>query len=380
MAPEQCAGRTSDIGPATDIWALGIILYECLTGNRPFLAGTSEEIRKRVLLCNPLTPREINSAIDPALETIVLKCLKRWPEDRYRSALDLARDLDAWQRAEPLSIRPESALAWSWRAVRRHKWRAAATMLLCLTAAAIAGFWFFNPARRFGPLLTALEQNRVVELMGDTGPPSHYHWFERSQGAVTGGAKSGPAQTFRLRSLEQGMMDLLPVMPLPGYRIQAEVAQLHGAGPECAAGIFIAGTRHPLQELMLVFAVSERNADSVGASQGALASLSLYKFQGHDTISHSSYPIASRALNSVRGTWHRLKLELVGQSLHAYCDDNLVADCSSSAIDAHWKAAVSSLQTPSHQQSPDFRASFGLFAAHGEAAYRRVKVEAIDSK
>src|SRR5262249_38913541 len=73
MAPEQCTARTDDIGAATDIWALGIILYECLTGNRPFLAGTSEEIRKKVVLCNPLTPREINSAIDPALESIVLK-------------------------------------------------------------------------------------------------------------------------------------------------------------------------------------------------------------------------------------------------------------------------------------------------------------------
>jgi hypothetical protein len=216
--------------------------------------------------------------------------------------------------------------------------------------------------------------------VGDTGPPAQYRWFERSQGAVTGGVEPGSAQAFRLQSLEQGMMDLLPTIPLPGYRIDAEVAQLGGKDPDSAAGIFIAGTRHPQQELMLVLAVRNRSADSAGPSHGALASLSLYKFQGHDMISHSSYPIASRVLNSVQGTWHRLKLEFSGQSLRAYCDNDLVADCSCSAIDAHWKAAVSSLQTPSHQQSPDFRASFGLFAARGEAAYRRVRVEAIDSK
>jgi hypothetical protein len=380
MAPEQCAGQTSHIGPATDIWAVGIILYECLTGNRPFLAGTSEEIRKIVLACNPLTPREINSAIDPALEAIVLKCLQRRPEDRYRSALELACDLDAWQGALPLSIRPASALSRSWRAVKRHKWRATGTLLVSLAAAVSAAFWFFDPARRFGPLLAALEKNHVVELVGDTGPPRHYHWFERSQGAVTAGAEPGSGQAFRLQSLEHGMLDLLPMLPVSSYRIQAEVAQLRGADPESAAGIFIAGTRHPQQELMLVFAVRDRNADSAGPSQGAFASLSLYKFQGHDTISHSSYPIASRPMQSVQGTWHRLKLELVGQSLRAYCDDNLFVDSSCSAIDAHWKAAVSSLQTPPHQQAPDFRASFGLFAARSEAAYRRVRVEAIDSK
>jgi serine/threonine protein kinase len=380
MAPEQCTGRSGDVGPATDIWALGIILYECLTGNRPFLAGTSEEIRKKVLVGNPLSPREINPAIDPALETIVLKCLKRRPEDRYRSALDLARDLDAWQRAEPLSIRPESALSRSWRGIKRHKWWASATLLACLAVAASATFWFLSPARRFRPLLAALERDHAVQLMGDAGPPLHYRWFERSQGAVTGGAEAGSGQPFRLQSLEQGMMDLLPVIPLPAYRIEAEVVQLSGADPESAAGIFMAGTRDPHQELMLVFSVRDRSAFSAGHSPGALASLSLYKFQGHDTISHSSYPIASRGLDSVQGTWHRLKLELSGQSLRAYCDGNVVADSPCSAIDAHWKAAVSSLRTPPHQQSPDFRASFGLFASHGEVAYRRVKVEAIDSK
>jgi hypothetical protein len=377
MAPEQCAGRAADIGPATDIWALGIILYECLTGNRPFLAGTSEEIRKKVLVCNPLMPREINRTIDPALETIVLKCLKRRPQDRYQTALHLARDLDAWQRAEPLSIRPAWALSRSWRTVKRHQWRIAATLAVCLLAAAGAALWYFNPARQFAPLLAPLEQDHVIQLVGDTGPPRQYRWFERSQGAVTGGAEPGSAQTFRLHSLEQGMMDLLPVLPVSSYRIQAEVAESHGMDPESAAGIFIAGTRHPHQELMLVFAVRDRNDE---ASRPALASLSLYKFQGRDAVSHSSYAIASRVLNSVQGTWHRLKLEFSGQSLRAYCDDSLVADCSCSAIDAHWKAAVSSMQTPPHQQSPDFHASFGLFASGCEGAYRRVKVEATDGR
>src|SRR5262249_48708942 len=160
-----------------------------------------------------------------------------------------------------------SALSRSWRAIKRYKWRASAALLVGLAVAASVSFWILSPARRFRPLLAALERDHIVELVGDSGPPRHYHWFERSQGAVTGGAGEGAGQPFRLQSLEQCMMDLLPVLPIEGYRIQAEVAQLRGPDPELrgpdpesGAGIFIAGTRDPRQEMMLVFAVRDRAA------------------------------------------------------------------------------------------------------------------------
>jgi hypothetical protein len=102
MAPEQASGQGRAIGPAVDVYALGAILYECLTGRPPFVAGTVVET---ILLCLeqvPERPRRFNPSVDRTLEAVCLKCLEKTPEDRYPSAGALAEELAAYRRGEPV--------------------------------------------------------------------------------------------------------------------------------------------------------------------------------------------------------------------------------------------------------------------------------------
>jgi serine/threonine-protein kinase len=116
MAPEQAAGHTAEIGPAADIYSLGAILYELLTGQPPFAADNPLDVLLDVLSGDPLLPRRINPKIPRPLELICLKCLSKSPGDRYSSAAALADDLDRFARGEPPLVRPPSSMQrfWSW--------------------------------------------------------------------------------------------------------------------------------------------------------------------------------------------------------------------------------------------------------------------------
>ncbi len=116
MAPEQAAGRAEEIGPAADIYSLGAILYELLTGQPPFVADNPLDVLLDVLSGDPLLPRRINPKIPRPLELICLKCLRKSPGDRYLSAAALADELDRFARGEPPLVRPPSIgqRFWSW--------------------------------------------------------------------------------------------------------------------------------------------------------------------------------------------------------------------------------------------------------------------------
>ncbi|MCY2966002.1 MAG: serine/threonine-protein kinase, partial [Planctomycetota bacterium] len=105
MSPEQASGRRTQVGPASDIYSLGAVLYQCLTGRPPFQAASAVDLLLMVLEHDPVPPRVLNSSADSDLEMIAMKCLQKPPELRYRSATELADDLDAWLSNEPISAR-----------------------------------------------------------------------------------------------------------------------------------------------------------------------------------------------------------------------------------------------------------------------------------
>lgn len=120
MAPEQAAGRKSEVGPAADIYSLGAILYELLTGRPPFREENPAETLWQVLTREPTPPRGLNPQIPRGLELICMKCLAKSPSDRYRSAGDLAEDLEHFVRGEALQVRPPHLGQRLWNWVRRQ--------------------------------------------------------------------------------------------------------------------------------------------------------------------------------------------------------------------------------------------------------------------
>jgi serine/threonine protein kinase len=146
MPPEQASGVFANIGPPADVYSLGAILYEALTGRPPFQAADPMQTLFMVLSMDPVSPRTLQPKLPRDLETICLKCLEKSPKNRYASAAALAEDLRRYQAGQPIVARPaslaERALKWA----RREPWQAVVCgFVLAGVLALIGGFlWVAN--------------------------------------------------------------------------------------------------------------------------------------------------------------------------------------------------------------------------------------------
>jgi serine/threonine protein kinase len=120
MAPEQASGRSKEIGPAADIYALGAMLYELLTGRPPFKAASALDTILQVVRDEPVSVRQLQPNVPKDIETICHKCLHKEPRKRYASAGALAEDLSRFVAGEPVVARPVRTLERSWLWCRRH--------------------------------------------------------------------------------------------------------------------------------------------------------------------------------------------------------------------------------------------------------------------
>lgn len=156
MPPEQAAGHLDQVGPHSDVYALGAILYELLTGRPPFRAETAMATMRQVMESDPVAPRKLNPAVPPDLETICLKCLEKNPTRRYHSARALAQELGRFLNREPIQARPVSGIrrAESW--LRWHPWTLLAAASLVAMVLTGMLYWQFERLRFLEnrPLLT----------------------------------------------------------------------------------------------------------------------------------------------------------------------------------------------------------------------------------
>ena len=160
MAPEQAEGRREEVGARADIYALGVLLYEVLTGRTPFRGSAAPEILRRVVFDEPPPVRRFRPEVPRDLEAICLKCLEKLPARRYETAEALAEDLDRFLAGKPTAARPvgggRRALKW----VRRRPALAALATLCTLAAVAlVAGTWWH--VVRLRRALTETDASRV---------------------------------------------------------------------------------------------------------------------------------------------------------------------------------------------------------------------------
>src|SRR6266567_4419999 len=137
MAPEQAAGETTKVSSATDVYGLGAVFYQLLTGHPPFAGGTTYETIRLLLNTEPRKPRALNRKIDRELSTICLKCLEKDPKRRYSSALALTEDLEHWLKHEPILARHTGILTRGPKWVRRNPTSALLAASLLAFAAAV---------------------------------------------------------------------------------------------------------------------------------------------------------------------------------------------------------------------------------------------------
>ncbi len=172
MPPEQAAGRNGDIGPASDVYSLGAMLYELLTGRPPFRGATALATLREVMEAEPVAPRRLKADIPPDLETICLKCLEKSQSARYPTARALAEELDRFLKGEPIQARPASAVrkVVSW--TRRQPGILAALAALVIVALAFSVFYLFEE----NAFLRALQVNPSLVRVRGPRYPSMRNW------------------------------------------------------------------------------------------------------------------------------------------------------------------------------------------------------------
>lgn len=156
MSPEQASGQGDRIGEASDVWALGALLYELLTGRGPFAGKPLHETIRAILEDEPIAPQRLDPRIPGALAAISLKALRKRPEDRYATALAFAEDLERFASGHPVAARPPGPLPVLAAALRRRaRGLGLALLAVCATLLAVQ-LWL--PSLRRGELLAAAER------------------------------------------------------------------------------------------------------------------------------------------------------------------------------------------------------------------------------
>ncbi len=210
MAPEQARGHSRAVGPAVDVYSLGAILYELLTGRPPFRAESAAETVHQLFTQDPVSPSRLNGKVPRNLETICLKCLSKEPRLRYPSAEALNDDLNRFLRGDAISARPEGRMRRSIRAVRRRPALAVGISAGALCAALIlaGGSWLLFDRAVVAQAVTS-DLLEIDGLLQKSSFPEAKAAIERAQGRL--GTRESPAlrQRLNLRMREWKLADRL---------------------------------------------------------------------------------------------------------------------------------------------------------------------------
>ncbi|OWK45336.1 serine/threonine protein kinase [Fimbriiglobus ruber] len=256
MAPEQTTGKGGEIGPRTDVYALGAILYEALTGKPVFQGDNHARVLDLVRTGQVVAPTVLRKEVPANLEAICLKCLEKLPANRYFNSKLLAEDLTRWLGNEkPLG--PPGRVRRFGRGVRRRGRAILAVATGAILAAGWSVAWYVaapppprtDPPEVLREIEAKLDRGEEVELIGATGMPKWYRW---RKGEANSKLSLGKNQCFEVNTLTTGMIELLPDSRTETYSVTADLQHTFGQ-QQSQIGIYFSDHTYPGGESPLHF-------------------------------------------------------------------------------------------------------------------------------
>jgi serine/threonine-protein kinase len=182
MSPEQAMSRRMGIDKRTDIYSLGVTLYEMLTFKLPFDGDTSHEVLKKVMLIHPVDPHKVNPRVPRDLSVICLKAMDKVPDSRYQSMEELAGDLRCFLSGDAILARPAGLSVQAWRRIKRNPLASGAAGVAVLAALAMGAFTIPGKEDHIALIreriesLESLLENRPLD---EGGNPAQDEWYRR---------------------------------------------------------------------------------------------------------------------------------------------------------------------------------------------------------
>jgi hypothetical protein len=384
MAPEQTARRPREIGPRTDVWALGVILYELLTGRRPFSdEGGTVALQQRIIQEDPPRPRAVKPGLPVALEAIVLKCLEKESRHRYASAGLLADDLQRYLRDEPIAPQAWRHARRLWRRAAQHPLRLALAMSLLAAVVLVPTVMHFkDPERPLRVYELQLARGQKAVLIGETGSPK---WWTCHVGQAI--QEPSPDGTFCVHSWQQCLIELLGDPQSSHFRLSAQVRQLT-TDPNGWVGIYAGSSTHAgsYSYCILKYNHPRGGTLNIPAPMAVPVHVSfdfqMCRLEGPDWLvspNHFRQHDIDLKLNET-DRWCDLCIEAMPERIRALWNGQVVSDIPCARFLRERQSLLSNF-AESANEDPDFnlRRPLGLVLNRCLAVFRRVVIEPVQN-
>jgi hypothetical protein len=384
MAPEQAAGRSREAGPPCDVYSLGAILYELLTGRPPFKGRTVVDTLQQILKRPPDRPRRLLRGVPPGLESICLKCLEKKPGRRYRSAQELADDLGRWLDGK----RPEAHSTWARasRFLRRRPILNTAVALLVfavLSAAVVVPIltYHLDPDRVAKDYLAELERGSSVTLIGEKGGPLWKKWIF-GQATIANPLLADGVFSVTASPNHDGYLELLPVSRARGcrFRVQVRVESLERGD----VGVVFVRTDFPVargtEHCFCVLLISEFRGKLTPDIEIRR------RLVPEDTESRKSANSQKRTPLPVlpKTQWREVRVEITADAVRGWVDQQFIGNVDRRRLAESFQKDLNSRHDPlTHDPSlkPTFppAGGLGVFVRNGWVSFRNAVVEPLDN-
>jgi hypothetical protein len=397
MAPEQAAGRTEIVGPLCDVYSLGAILYELLTGRPPFLGKTVVEVLNKVVKKAPVRPSRVVRDVPRGLESICLKCLEKNPKRRYRSAQELADDLGRWlDNQRPAA---HGLIARTDRIVRRnrHVCMAAAVLLVFAVVTPVLAY-ALSPERVRERIERDLVAGKEVVLIDDKGPPKWRSWMTSDATQIDGIAEDG---TYWVEVANFSLVELVRDPRVSCFRLSAELRHDKTEPRSGQVGLYFAYSKHStergLEHCFMSVALNGLTDERLfrrnqASNEGNEIKLSVGRLHDPSWGMRRSDPGNNAYVpvnDADKGLWRKIEVEVSSGMVRfsVWRDSKLVSEIRTGEANRH-KIQISRkfVSVPAKQAltadtavmeiEPEFapRSPLGLYVLQGRASFRNVVI------